>query len=228
MTTPTAPYAIAPLTVEDLCEGHILTWDGREQPVTVVECRETTAIVETPTADRIQLTTSPDGLLLPDNETPLESMTIIGTRLWQEGDELWEYLTDTYEFPTEFSAVTCAADLDMTVEELNRRLSDLLGEPRSSLLLVRESYDRWSVYEVGFRTISTQDLVTVLESQTPVDTADADGDTIVCTLPAETTVVPKALVDIAYHARWAIARFDPGDGEDPAECILTPQWGDPE
>ncbi|QZP39512.1 hypothetical protein [Halobaculum magnesiiphilum] len=228
MTTPTAPYAIVPLTVEDLCEGYILTWDGRNDPVTVVECHESMAIVETPTCDRIRLTNSPDGLMPPDEDTPLESMTIIGTRRWQEADELWEYLTDTYEFPTEFSAVSCAADLDMTVEEMNHRISDMLAEPRSSLLLVRETYDRWTAYQVGFGMPSTQDLVTVLESQTPVDNADAKDDTIVCTLPADTTAVPKALVDIAYDARWAIARFDPGDGEGPAECILTPQRGDPE
>ncbi|GAA0217465.1 hypothetical protein [Halobaculum roseum] len=226
MTTPTAPYAIVPLTVEDLCEGYILTWDGRDDPVTVVECHESMAIVETPTCDRIQLTNSPDGLLLPDEDTPLESMTIIGTRRWQEADELWEYLTDTYEFPTEFSAVTCAADLDMTVEEVNHRLSDLLAEPRSSLLLVRESYDRWRAYQVGFGISSPQELVKVLESQTPVDNADAENGTIVCTLPAETTAVPKALVDIAYESHWTIARFDPEDSEDPAECTLTPQRGD--
>jgi len=228
MTAPTAPYAIAPLTTDGLHEGHILTWEDRDEPVTVVECRETSAVVETPTGERIHLTNSPDGILLPDTDTPLESMTIIGTRLWQDGDEIWQYLTDTYEFPTEFSAVACATELDMTVEEMNRRLSDLLREPRSSLLLVRESYDRWSAYEVGSRTPVAQDLVASLESQTPVDSADAEDDTIVCTLPAGTTGVPKALVDIAYDAQWAIARFDPGDGDQPAACTLTPQWGSPE
>ena len=115
----------------------------------------------------------------------------------------------------------------MTVTEMNRRLSDLLGEPRSSLLLVRETYDRWSAYEVGFHMVSTQELVTVLKTQTLVENADAEGDTIVCRLPAETTTVAKALVDIAYHARWVIARFEPRDGEHPAKCTLTPQWGDP-
>ncbi|MXR40476.1 hypothetical protein GRX01_03810 [Halobaculum sp. WSA2] len=225
MTTPAAPYAIAPLTFEDLCESYVLTWDGRDDPVTVVAIRGGDVIVETQAGDRIRLTSTPDGLMCPDEDTPLDSLTIHGTRSWQDKREIWKYLTDTFEFPTEFSAVTCAADLDMSVEEVNRRLSELVREPRSSLVLVRESYDRWTAYQVVNETLSTQEFTAVLESQTPVTDADGDDDEIVCTLPQETTVVPKSLVDIASHARWAIGRFEPGDGEQPAECTLTPQWG---
>ncbi|QZY01194.1 hypothetical protein [Halobaculum rubrum] len=228
MTTPTAPYAIAPFTPEDLHEGYILTWDSRDDPVTVVESRGHTVIVETTAGDRLPITSTPDDNVSPDEDTPQNSITILGTRSWQDKREIWKYLTDSFEFPTEFSAVTCAADLDMSVEEVNRRLSELVRDPRSSLVVVRESYDRWTAYQAVNETLSTQEFKTVLESQTPVVDAAGDDDEIVCTLPATTTVVPKALVDIASHARWAIAHFDAGDGEQPAECTLTPQRGDHE
>jgi len=228
MTSHDAPYGVAPLTADDLEPSFIPTWDGLDAPVTVVECQDDTVVVETTDGERYQLQETPDGLIHPDEDKPLTTLTVIGTRLLQDQVEVLEYLTDTYEFPTELSAARCAVELELSVEEMHNRLTSLQGYTRASLLSIRDSYDRWLAYRVPRGILSTEDLTAVLTNQTPVENVEADGSNVICTFPEETAAVPRSVVDITYHSSWAIAHVSLSDDSYPSTCTLTPQGGDTE
>ncbi|MFC7098864.1 hypothetical protein [Halobaculum marinum] len=223
MTVNHLQYGISPLTATDLDIGHILTWDDHAGVVTVIERRADTIVVETEEGSHLQLTATEEGLVSPHSNELLDSVRILGTEPPTDTEELHDYLRETYETPTAISAIECADQLGITVHRVNTLLSDLQGEPHSSLLLRRESYECWSVYVVGRGQMSTTAFVTTLEGLPTLEAVDTDGTTTVCRLTSETTTVPKALVDIAYHADWAISSFERGTNEYGPKCTLTRQ-----
>ncbi|QZP38262.1 hypothetical protein [Halobaculum magnesiiphilum] len=213
-----------PLTPLMVIEGHVLTWDGRADPVTVIDQSEERLLVETTTGDQLSLTAVADGLALENTDEPLENPRVIGTMPWRKTKILADYYEEKLGRDGQKiqSAVEYAEQTVGTIAELNRQLAELQADPRSTVSAVRCGYHTWLIYNTRFQgNASLSELADSLTDRELVETASIEDDTVVVTFDEAATTVPLLVAHLVYDAGWAIASVIPHSTDDPLTMTVT-------
>ncbi|SHG37893.1 hypothetical protein [Halobaculum gomorrense] len=213
-----------PLSPEMVIEGHVMTWDGRSDPVTVVDQGDETLLVETDRGEQFQLAGTSAGLIIEETGEHLENARVIGMNSWRMTNELTSYFEETLEkyASTTISAVEFTEQNDLSIDEMNYQLSTLLGDARSTITALRSGNDTWIICDSGFYGRGSQsELADALSHREHVEAVAEEDNVLVVTFDGETTAVPLLVAHLVYHAGWAIVSVTNPYGEDPLTMTLT-------
>ena len=215
-----------PLDSMMLIEGHVLTWEGQDSPVTVIDRTDSKVTVETSKGERMELYSVENGLAQEGDQQSLSNVRVIGTKPWRVTKQLTKHFDKTMENygSKTISAIEYGERAGLDIDEVNRRFSALQGDTRSSYNVIREGYDTWIVYDTNcIGTPSKDELLEAFRQHSLVTDVEEEETDLIITFAEQTEVVPPLVVDLIYRSKFGIKNVREPPSTSHLSIVITTQ-----